>query len=125
MRISCAAHEQAEALVALATEQGFALFSAIGGILRDGTRTALGQRGEQIGQIRRDLAAVRETGSAVWEPYLLGLLADAYAQEGQVEAGLRPWTRHWRPRRPRDNAWWRRSCIVSGGACSCASRGHR
>jgi hypothetical protein len=25
--------------------------------------------GEQIGQIRRDLAAVRETGSALWEPY--------------------------------------------------------
>ena len=36
----------------------------------------------------QDLAAVRETGSAVWEPYFLGLLADVYAQEGQVEAGL-------------------------------------
>jgi predicted ATPase len=44
-----AAHEQAEALIAPATEQGL---------------------------------------SAVWEPYFLGLLADAYAQEGQVEAGL-------------------------------------
>jgi class 3 adenylate cyclase/predicted ATPase len=83
-----AAHEQAEALIALATEQGFALFVAIGGILRGATRTALGQRGEQIGQIRQDLAAVRETGSAVWEPYFLGLLADVYAQDGQVEAGL-------------------------------------
>jgi predicted ATPase len=31
---------------------------------------------------------VRETGSAVWEPYFLGLLADVYAQDGQVEAGL-------------------------------------
>ena len=38
--------EQAEALIALATEQGFALFLAIGGILRGATRTALGQRGE-------------------------------------------------------------------------------
>jgi class 3 adenylate cyclase/predicted ATPase len=83
-----AAHEQAEALITLATEQGFALFVAIGGILRGATRTALGQRGEQIGQIRQDLAAVRETGSAVWEPYFLGLLADVYAQDGQVEAGL-------------------------------------
>jgi predicted ATPase len=44
--------------------------------------------GEQIGQIRQDLAAVRETGSALWEPYFLALLADVYAQEGQVEAGL-------------------------------------
>jgi predicted ATPase len=83
-----AAHEQAEALIALATEQGFALFLAIGGILREGTRPALGQRGEQIGHIRQGLAAVRETGSTVWEPYFLGLLADVYAQEGQVEAGL-------------------------------------
>jgi predicted ATPase len=47
-----------------------------------------GQRGEQIGQIRQYLAAQRETGSAVWEPYFLGLLADAYAEDGQVEAGL-------------------------------------
>jgi predicted ATPase len=31
---------------------------------------------------------VRESGSTVWEPYFLGLLADVYAQEGQVEAGL-------------------------------------
>ena len=83
-----AAHEQAEALIALAMEQGFALFLAIGGIMRGATRTALGPRGEQIRQIRQDLAAVRETGSAVWEPYFLGLLADVYAQDGQVEVGL-------------------------------------
>ena len=83
-----AAHEQAEALIALATEQGFALFLAIGGILRGATRTALGQGGEQIGQIRQGLAAVRETGSALWEPYFLALLADVYAQQGQVETGL-------------------------------------
>ena len=83
-----AAHEQAEALIALATEQGFALFRAIGGILRGATRTALGPREEQIGQIRQGLAAVRETGSALWEPYFLALLADVYAQAGQVEAGL-------------------------------------
>ena len=31
---------------------------------------------------------MRETGSAVWEPYFLGLLADLSAQDGQVEAGL-------------------------------------
>ena len=83
-----AAHEQAEALIALATEQNFALFRAIGSILRAGTQTAPGQREEQIGQIRQDLAAVRETGSALWEPYFLALLADVYAQDSQVKAGL-------------------------------------
>ena len=73
-----AAHEQAEALIDLSTEQGFALYGAIGGILSAGARTAFGARAEQIGQIRQDLVAVRETGSVVWEPYFLGLLADAY-----------------------------------------------
>ena len=77
-----AACEQAEALIALATEQGFALFRAIGGVLRGGTRTAHGERGEQIGRIRQDLVAVRERGSALWEPYFLALLADVSAQEG-------------------------------------------
>jgi predicted ATPase len=83
-----AAHEQAEALITLATEQGFAFFLAVGGILREATRTTLGQRQEQIGQISQNLAAVRETGSALWMPYFLALQADLYAQEGQVEAGL-------------------------------------
>jgi len=83
-----AAHEQAEALVALATEQGFELFLAIGGVLHAGTRTELGQWEEQIGQIRQHLAAERKTGSAVWEPYFLGLLAEVHAQGGEVDAGL-------------------------------------
>jgi predicted ATPase len=83
-----AAHGQAEALRALATEQGFALFEAMGGILQGGARTALGQGGEHSGQIGQDLAAVRETGTALWEPYFLTLRAEAYKHEGQVEAGL-------------------------------------
>jgi predicted ATPase len=85
-----AAHEQAEALVALATEQEFALFLAIGGILRGAalTTSGPGQRGEQISQLRQGLATVRETGTALWEPYFLALLAESYGQEGQVEAGL-------------------------------------
>jgi predicted ATPase len=81
------AHGQAEALMALATEQGFALFVAMAMILRGGALTASGQRGEQISQLRQGLAAVRATGAALWGPYFLALLAEAYGQEGQVEAG--------------------------------------
>jgi predicted ATPase/class 3 adenylate cyclase len=83
-----AAHGQAEALMALATEQGFALFVAMAMILRGGALTASGQRGEQISQLRQGLATVRATGTALWEPYFLALLAEAYGHEGQVEAGL-------------------------------------
>jgi predicted ATPase len=82
-----AAHEQAEALLALATEQGFAFFLALGSLLRGRARTALGQGGEHSGQMRQDLLALRETGTVLWEPYLLALVAEAYAHEGQVEAG--------------------------------------
>jgi len=82
-----AAYEQAEALLALATEQGFAFFLALGSLLRGGARTALGQGGEHSGQMRQDLLALRETGAALWEPYLLALVAEAYAHEGQAEAG--------------------------------------
>ena len=82
-----AAHEQAEALIALATEQGFALFRAIGGILR-GRPAAHGQRRGADGQIRQDLAAVRETGSALWEPYFLALLADVTRNRGRSKRGF-------------------------------------
>jgi predicted ATPase len=83
-----AAHGQAEALMALATEQGFALFVAMAMILRGGTLTASGQRGEQTSQLCQGLAAFRATGAALWGPYFLALLAEAYGQEGQVEAGF-------------------------------------
>jgi predicted ATPase len=56
--------------------------------LQGGALTALGQRGAQSGQIRQGLAAFRATGTALWGPYFLARLAEAYTQEGQVEAGL-------------------------------------
>jgi predicted ATPase len=83
-----AAHGQAEALMVLATEQEFALFVAMATVLRGGALAALGHRGEPISQLRQGLATVRATGTALWEPYFLALLAEAYGQEGQVEAGL-------------------------------------
>jgi len=82
-----AAYAQAEALLALATEQGVAFFLALGSLLRGRARTVLGQGGEHSGQMRQDLLALRETGAALWEPYLLALVAEAYAHEGQAEAG--------------------------------------
>jgi predicted ATPase len=82
-----AAYGQAEALMALATEQGFALFVAIAMILRAGALTGRDSGGEQISQLRQGLADVRTTGTALWGPYFLALLAEAYAQAGQIDAG--------------------------------------
>jgi predicted ATPase len=52
-------------------------------------------------------------------------LVQSIATRGRSRRRSPPWTSHWRPRSPRDNAWWRPSCIVSGRTCSCASRRHR
>jgi predicted ATPase len=43
---------------------------------------------EGMVQIRQGLAAWQATGSRIWRPYFLALLAEGCAQGGQVEVGL-------------------------------------
>jgi predicted ATPase len=47
-----------------------------------------GQQTEGIAQIQQGLAAHQATGAKLWHPYYLALLAEAYEQTGQIEAGL-------------------------------------
>ena len=86
----------AEALIALATEHGFALWIAGGTVMRG---WALSQRSHEPGagqrqgeegraQIHQGLAAWGATGAKVIRPYGLTLLAEASAQVGQCEVGL-------------------------------------
>lgn len=60
----------------------------MGTILRGWALTAQGQEAEGIAQVRQGLAAYKATGTAVGQPYLLALLAEAYAKDGQAEGGL-------------------------------------
>jgi TOMM system kinase/cyclase fusion protein len=88
--------ERAEAGIALATEQGFAVLRANGTIFRGWalaqrppeSGTAQGPREEGMAQIQQGLAAWRATGSETFRPYGLALLAEASARAGQREAGL-------------------------------------
>ena len=88
--------ERAEAVIALAAEQGFAVFVAGGTIFRGwalAERSAepgagQGQGEEGMAQMQQGLAAWRATGAEVFRPYGLALLAEASAQVGQHEAGL-------------------------------------
>ena len=87
-----AAHERAEALMALATEQGFAQHVAQATILRGWARAAQGQGAAGTAQMRQGLAAHQATGSEQHRPYYLALLAEAYgsmrtARRGAVPAG--------------------------------------
>ena len=82
------AQEQAEALIALATEHGLPLWLAAGVVVR-GWALADGGRAEQgIAVIRLGLADYRATGSELFSPYFLALLADAYGRADQAADGL-------------------------------------
>jgi len=89
-------YERAEAIITLATEQGFAILVAWGTLLRGWALAARspkpgagqGQRVEGISQIQQGLAAFRATGAEAIRSYGLALLAEATAKVGQGEAGL-------------------------------------
>jgi len=83
-----AAQDQAEAAMALCTEQGFAQLLAFGRLLR-GWALAARQQGEDgIAHIHQGLAAYQATGAAVGRPQQLALLAEVHGRVGQAEAGL-------------------------------------
>ena len=79
--------QQAEAIIAFGTEHGFSYITALGTILRGSALAAQGQEAEGIIQMRQGLDAYRDTGSKV-RAYFLALLAEAYGEAGQAEAGL-------------------------------------
>ena len=83
-----AAQEQAEAVLALASEQGFAHWLAWGVIWQGWVLAEQGQEEEGIAQIRQGLAVCRATGAELSRPYALALLAEAYGKVGQAKEGL-------------------------------------
>jgi predicted ATPase len=83
-----AAHQYAKTLIALSTEQGFALREAAGIILEGWALSGHGRR-EGVTQICQGVAAHRATGAELYRPYFLALLAEACGTHGQVEEGMR------------------------------------
>jgi predicted ATPase len=79
--------ERAEAVVALATAHGFALWAAQGTVLRGWALAMQGQGAAGIARIRQGLTALEGTGTMLMRPYFLALLAEAYGKAGQVAAG--------------------------------------
>ena len=75
--------ECAEAVIALATEQGFSLLEASGSVLQGWAQVQQNKLEDGIPQILRGI----EANTA--RDYVLPLLADAYRKTGQTEAGLR------------------------------------
>jgi predicted ATPase len=80
--------ERADQLVALATEQGFPAWRALGTIFRAWADVKNGDVAEGISLLRSGLSPYRATGAEVWMPHSIALLARAYEIAGQIEEAL-------------------------------------
>ena len=99
-------HEQAEAAVALSTEQGFALWAASGTILHGWALARQGQGEEGIAQIRQGIAAWRATGAALLVPYFYTLLADVCDHLGHTAEGLQALAEAHTLVEQHEERWW-------------------
>jgi len=84
-----AAQAQAEALLTLATAQGFSLYVGYGTWLRGWALAIQGQGEAGLAQMHQGLAAILATGQMLAQPRGLVLLAEATGHTGQVAEGLR------------------------------------
>jgi predicted ATPase len=84
-----AARAQAEATLALCTEQGFGAYGAWCLLPWGWAVAQQGEVAEGIAHIRQGLAAWRATGAGAALPWFLALLGEAYGKVGQLDKGLR------------------------------------
>jgi predicted ATPase len=83
-----AVHEQAEAAVALSTEQGFPLWVAYGTSLRGWALAVQGQGEVGRTQVHQGIVASQATGAALFAPFYCTILADVCDHLGHPEDGL-------------------------------------
>jgi predicted ATPase len=79
----------AEALLTLATAQGFAFFRGLGTCWQGWALVMQGQGPAGLAQLQQGLTAVRATGQRLGQPLCLVLFAEAAGQAGHIEEGLR------------------------------------
>ncbi len=80
--------ERADQLVAVATEQGFPVWRAMGTVHRGWVMVQTGDLTRGISLLRSGWAAYRATGTEMWTPYNTALLARACDIAGQIEEGV-------------------------------------
>jgi predicted ATPase len=80
--------EQADALLTLATAQGFPLLVGFGTCWRGWALAVQGQGEAGLAQLRQGMTAVLATGQALAQSLCLVLLAEATGHAGQSEEGL-------------------------------------
>src|SRR5262249_54018268 len=83
-----AVQEEAEAEIALATEQGLRQFWVWGTIRRGWALVRQGQGSEGLAQLQEGWAALQATGAQMTQALFRATLAEAYGRAGQTEEGL-------------------------------------
>ena len=87
-REAAAVQAQAEALLALATAQGFPVYVGYGTCWQGWALAVQGQGAAGLAQMHQGLAAVLAMGQMLTRPRWLALLAEATGYAGQVNEGL-------------------------------------
>src|SRR5215831_12035288 len=85
---NAAQDERAGQLIAVATEQGFPSYRAMGTIYRGWLKVNTGEVAEGISLLRSGSSAYRATGAESRMPYYVALLAKATEIAGQVDEAL-------------------------------------
>jgi len=85
---NAALDEWADQLAAVATEQGFVFYSAMGTVYRGWVKAKNGDVAEGISLLRSGSATYSATGAELWMPYAFSLLARACEIAGQIEGAL-------------------------------------
>jgi predicted ATPase len=88
-REALAVQAQADALLTLATAQGFPLYVGYGTCWRGWALAMQGQGETGLAQLRQGMEAILATGQTLSRPLCLLLLAEAAEHTGQIEAGRR------------------------------------
>jgi predicted ATPase len=83
------ARAQAEAALALCTEQGFAAYGALCLLPQGWAVAQQGEVAEGIADMRQGFAAWQATGAGMAWPWFLALLAESCGRVGQLDEGLR------------------------------------
>jgi class 3 adenylate cyclase/predicted ATPase len=101
-----AVQEQAEAAVALSTEQGFPQWVAHGTILRGWALAMRSQGDEGMAQVRQGITSYRATGAALNVPYFCTVLADVCDHLGHPEDGLQALAEAQTLVEQHEERWW-------------------
>jgi predicted ATPase len=101
-----AVYEQAEAAIALTTEQGFASWLAMSTSLRGWALAMQGQGEEGLAQVRQGIAAWRATGAVGTVPYFCTMLADVCDHLGHPADGLQALAEAHTLVEQHEERWW-------------------